>query len=83
MDRFLVESPHSPEECRKVVKSVYAFGYLNNCDWGCKSGVHVAWVTIEAEDENQALFVVPPILRPKARAIKIVKFDPEMVKDWI
>ena len=82
MDRFLIESPHEPEECRKVVKNVYAQGYLYNCDWGCKSGVHKAWVTIEAESEDQALWVVPPILRVKARAIKLVKFEPEMVKEW-
>jgi len=82
MDRFLVESPHTGEDCKKVVKSVYAFGYLNNCDWGCISGDHRAWVTIEAEDEKQALQVVPPVLRAKARAIKIAKFEPEIVKHW-
>ncbi len=82
MDRFLIESPHEPEECKKVVKNVYAQGYLYNCDWGCMSGVHKAWVTIEAESESQALWVVPPILRAKARAIKIIKFEPEMVREW-
>ncbi len=82
MNRFLIESPHSEDECKKVVKSVYAFGYLNNCDWGCHSGVHTAWVTIEAENEAQALLVVPPVLRTKARAIKLVKFDPDLVRGW-
>jgi hypothetical protein len=28
------------------------------------------------------LWVVPPILRAKAKAVKLVKFDPEIVKDW-
>ncbi|MDA4124765.1 MAG: hypothetical protein OK438_04850 [Thaumarchaeota archaeon] len=37
---------------------------------------------IEAEDEKQALWVVPPILRTNATATKIVKFEPDMVKDW-
>ncbi len=82
MDRFLVESPHEPDDCKKVVKNVYAQGYLNNCDWGCEGGVHKAWVTIEAESESQALWVVPQILRANARAIKLVKFEPDMVKDW-
>ncbi len=45
-------------------------------------GVHKAWVIIEAENENQALWVVPPILRTKAKAIKLVKYYPEMVEDW-
>jgi hypothetical protein len=82
MDRFLIESPHTGEDCKKVVKSVYALGYLNNCDWGCTSGVHTAWVTIEAENENQALLVVPPVLRTKAKAIKLTKFDPDIVSNW-
>jgi hypothetical protein len=82
MDRFLVESPHDPADCRKVVKNVYAQGYLYNCDWGCKGGVHKAWVTIEAESASQALWVVPPILRANAKATKVVKFEPEMVEDW-
>ena len=82
MERFLIESPHEPDECKKVVKNVYAQGYLYNCEWGCKGGVHKAWVIIEAPDETQALWVVPPVLRNKARAIKVVKFEPEMVKGW-
>jgi hypothetical protein len=82
MDRFLIESAHDPEECKRVVKSVYAQGFLNNCDWGCPTGVHMAWVTVEAENESKALWVVPPLLRAKAKAIKIVKYDPEIVKGW-
>jgi len=82
MDRFLVKSSHEPADCRKVVKNVYAEGYLYNCDWGCKAGVHKAWVTIEAESESQALWVVPHSLRANAKATKVVKFDAEMVKGW-
>ncbi len=37
---------------------------------------------LEADSESQALWVVPPILRAKARAIKIVKFEPEIVREW-
>ncbi len=82
MDRFLIESPHEPGECRKIVKNVYAMGYLYNFDWGCKGGVHKAWVTIEAESESQALWVVPPSLRNRATATKIMKFEPKMVEEW-
>jgi hypothetical protein len=82
MDRYLIESPHAPGDCRNLVKNVYALGYLNNCDWGCMGGVHKAWVIIEADNEKQALLVVPFPLRNNATATKIVKFEPEMVKDW-
>lgn len=82
MDRYLVESPHDAGECKRLVKNVYAAHYLNNCEWGCLGGVHKAWVIIEAESEKQALWVVPHPLRPNATAVKIVKFEPDMVKDW-
>ena len=82
MDRFLIESPHDADDCEKIVKDVYAEGYLQHCDWGCKAGVHTAWVIIEAESEGQALRVVPYVLRKKARAIRLFKFDPELVEKW-
>jgi len=82
MDRFLVESPHTAEDCKQVVKNVYAEGYINNCDWGCEAGVHKAWVTIEAESESQALWVVPYSLRAKATATKLVKFDAATIEAW-
>jgi len=82
MDRFLIESPHEEGDCRNVVKNVYYLGYLYNCDWGCKAGVHKAWVMIEAENDKQALLLIPPILRNKATATKIVKFGPEMIEEW-
>jgi len=69
------------DECNKALKAVFGMGYLHNFDWGCKDGVHTGWVTIEAEDEKQTVLVVPPFLRNKARAIKIVKFSPEQVKE--
>ena len=82
MDRFLIEFHHSVEDCKRVVKMIYALGYLNNFDWGCKSGVHTGWAVIEAENESQALWSVPILIRSKAKAIRLVKFDPEMVDKW-
>ena len=81
MDRFLIESPHLLGDCKKAMKSVYALGYVHNFDWGCKAGVHTGWAIIEAENESQALWAVPPFLRSGARAVRLVKFDPEMVDD--
>ena len=81
MDRYLIESPHNDTECRQVVKAVYGLGYLNNFDWGCKVGVHKGWVIIEADNESEAILVVPPALRNKAKAVRLNKFGPEQVKD--
>ena len=82
MERFLVESPHTVEDCKRAVKMVFTMGYLNNFDWGCKSGTHTGWVIIEADNEPEALQVVPPFLRSKARAIGLAKYEPEMVREF-
>jgi len=80
MNRYLVISPHTIEECAKSVKQVEAMGFITHFDWGCKDGEHCGWVIIEADNTNEALLVVPSFDRPKARAIMLTKFGPKDVK---
>jgi hypothetical protein len=77
MDRYLVETPHTDQDCRQLIEQIYAMGYLHHFDWGCKSGVHCGWAILEAETEAQARLAVPPLVRSKARVIKLDKFDAE------
>ena len=65
MDRYLIETPHTEQNCRDLVDLVNAAGYLNHFDWGCMSGVHCGWATIEAENEAQARLAVPPLVRAR------------------
>ena len=80
MDRYLIESAHQARDCTLILQQIKAAGYLYHFDWGCKSGVHTGWAIIDAESEAQARLVVPPLLRSKARVIKLNKFDPEEVE---
>lgn len=82
MPHFLVQSPHTEEDCAKVVKLTLAIGYLTHFHWGCKVGEHCAWAMIEAENEHEALLSVPTIIRNKSKAIHIVQFDPNDVQGW-
>ena len=82
MDKFLVESPHTDHDCKMAVKSIQSMGYLNSFDFGCKDGVHMGWAVIEAENAAQALGVVPAMIRGKARAIKLNKFDAATISSW-
>lgn len=77
MNRYLIVSPHSAEECTKVLKQVEAIGAITRYDWGCKDGEHCGWVTIEADSKIEALLVVPSLERPKAKVIQLTKFSPE------
>jgi hypothetical protein len=75
MQRYLIETPHSAQDCKMLIDQVYAMGYLYHFDWGCKAGVHSGWAIIEAENEAQARLAVPSIVRSKARIIQVSKFD--------
>jgi hypothetical protein len=81
MERFLVESNYTVEDCKHVVNQFIIYGHIHNFDWGCKAGVHSSWAIVEAEDESGALLAVPVRLRSKARAIRLVKFTPEMLQE--
>ncbi len=75
MDRYLIETPHTAQDCKLLVEQVYATGYLYHFDWGCKAGVHSGWAIIEAENEAQARLAVPSIVRRQARVVKLNKFS--------
>jgi hypothetical protein len=77
MNRYLIISPHTVEECTKTIQHIEAAGYITHFDWGCKDGEHCGWAIIEAENPKEALLVVPAFDRPKARAVMLTKFGPK------
>ncbi len=79
MDRFLVISPHTAEECKNALMEIHAAGYITHFDWGCMDGDHTGWVILEAANAKEALMVVPSLQRTSARAVKLVKFSPSDV----
>jgi len=80
MDRYLIETPHTASDCLRLLDEILAMGYLNNFDWGCTAGDHTGWATIEAEGEDQARLAVPPLVRNKARVVRLNRFTEEDVK---
>ena len=75
MDRFLIVSPHTAEDCKLALQQVLAIGYLTHFEWGCRDGEHTGWAILEAEDAKQALMSVPAAQRHSARAIKLTRFS--------
>jgi hypothetical protein len=75
MARFLIESPHTAENCIMVLKEIHAKGYLQHFDWGCEFGEHCGWGVLEAENEEQARMVVPSIVRGQASVWRVSKFN--------
>ncbi len=75
MDRYMIESPHAPEQCDQAVADLNAAGYLHHFEWGCKDNQHTAWAIVEAESLEHARQLVPWYLRDLARIVKLVKFE--------
>ncbi len=75
MERFLIETPHDPEECKLLIGYVRVQGYLHNFDWGCHFGVHSGWAIIEAESEAQASLAIPATLRAKAKLTRVERYE--------
>jgi hypothetical protein len=75
MERFLIESPHTAENCDKVVQDIHAAGYLHQFEWGCQDDDHTAWAIVEAENLEHAKQIVPWYIRAKARIVRLVKFE--------
>ncbi|HEY5616047.1 MAG TPA: hypothetical protein VIL52_08480 [Bacteroidota bacterium] len=80
MDRYLVISPHTQQDCVKALKNIVFAGNVTRWDFGCKDGEHTGWVVVEAENKEQAMLAVPTLERPMARVIKIVRFTPDDIK---
>lgn len=84
MSRFLVESTHTAEECLRSLDEISARGNeaLARFDFGCHSGVHTGWATIEAGTDTDARNVLPTFLRARARVVKVEKETVDQIKSY-
>lgn len=78
MATYLIEIPHSENsyECRQVIKLFVESGshLLANAQWGCKAGVHKSWFISDFDSKEEAMQIIPPLLRHNANIIELVKF---------
>jgi len=78
MERYLIEVPHegTTTACNNAVRTFLQTGshFLRQADWGCHDGVHKAWITVEVESKEQALQIVPSLLRANAIITKLNSF---------
>lgn len=85
MARYMIESPHKPEECLRALDEGLAKGkeVLDKFEFGCKAGDHTGYALVDANTGKEALNkYVPDFIREKARIIEVGKFTPEMIKSF-
>ena len=83
MDRYIVLSSHTAEDCRTAVKYFreYHAVFLTHFEWGCYDKDHTAYAIIEAENHEQARMAVPPLFRDKTKVVKLTTLNPKGKSD--
>jgi len=70
MPRFMIEVPHEADAlaCALAVEALLRAGshFVPHAEWGCKDGVHKAWIIADVENKAEARGLVPPPFRANA-----------------
>lgn len=87
MARFLIEVPHDNETvaCSRVVHVFLTSGshFLANADWGCRDGVHKAWMIVDVDSKEDARAIVPPAFRTDAKIVQLNYFELDKIERFL
>lgn len=87
MARFLIEVPHGPDviECSRAVAILLRTGshFLTHADWGCRDGVHKAWIVVEVDSHDEARRMVPMEYREHANVVRLNHFDLHKIEQYL
>ena len=83
MERYLVISKHTLEDCKRAIEHFkqHHAGFLTHFEWGCMDNEHSAYAFIDADSHEAAKLSVPPLFRDKTNVIKVITFDPKTSED--
>lgn len=81
MAKYLVEAPHTKENCLQALDEVVAKDsrLLDKFDWGCFAGNHTGWAIIEGENEAAIRDTLPASQRDTWSVTAVTKFTPEQI----
>jgi hypothetical protein len=87
MPRFLIEVPHEEEvvACARAVKVLLESGshFLTHADFGCRDGVHKAWIVVDVDSKDEARGILPPAYRRQATIVQLGKFGLDELDELI
>ena len=87
MARFLIEVPHESEvvSCSRAAKVLLESGshFLTHADFGCRDGVHKAWIVVDVESKDEARNLLPVAYRLHASIVQLNKFGLNELDDLI
>jgi hypothetical protein len=87
MPKFLIEVPHEAETiaCARAVDVLLKSGshFIARADFGCRDGVHKAWLVVEVGSKEEARAIVPVAVRSKAEVVQLNRFTIEEIDELL
>jgi len=87
MAKFLIEVPHdpSPVGCARAVEVFLKSGshFFTHADWGCRDGVHKAWIIVELGSRDETRRTLPPAYRTAATIVQLNAFKIDEIDEFL
>jgi hypothetical protein len=87
MPRYLIEVSHEPERiaCARAIQIFLKSGphFVGNAEWGCGDGDHRAWLVVDVDSKEEALRIVPPLYRDRARIVGLNRFTLREIEEML
>lgn len=82
--KYLLETPHTKDECIKELDEVLSEGYdvLDKFYWGCSVGDHTGYAIVDADNDLEVRNMVPDFIRNKAKIVELHKFSPDDIRSF-
>jgi len=85
MAKFLIEVPHGADKaaCNQAIQIFLQTGshFLTHADWGCMDGEHKAWIIVDVNSREDALYILPPVFRSTAKITLLTHFTAKDLVD--
>jgi hypothetical protein len=71
--------------CSRAAKVLLESGshFLTHADFGCRDGVHKAWIVVDVESKDEARNLLPVAYRRHASIVQLNKFGLNELDDLI
>lgn len=76
MAQFMIEFPHTDDQCERLLSETEQSGDLPDMYYGCAAGRHTAWAVVRAADEDAARNMVPDPLRADVNITPVAQGNP-------
>lgn len=82
MAQYIIEMRHDAGQCMQALNECQQQSdeLLQAAQFGCRSGVHTAWVQVRAESPEQARMMLPQSQQNTARVVQVEQFTQQQLQ---